>query len=183
MPAEKYETVQSGASAAPGEEVKERRGWPRYAIMAMARVLEPRSMAKIEGRCTDLGAGGCYVDSVSAFPADILVQVRISQGQRHIESPARVIYSKAGMGMGLTFTEMELSERAKLESWLYELSGGSEHAPGLTDPAQISGSRALQPTPVAARERAALLHLIDLLARKHHITAREAEELIRELLS
>lgn len=150
--------------------------------MASARVVEPRSMAKIEGRCTDLGAGGCYVDAVSVFPTDSLVQVTISQGNRRFESQARVIYSKAGMGMGFTFTEMELSERAKLDSWLYELSCGPERVPGLSDSAPISAPRALPSAQPAASERAVLLHLIDLLARKHHIAAREAEELIRELL-
>jgi hypothetical protein len=174
--------ITTGASIAASEDTGERRRWARYAIMAMARVVEPRSMARVDGRCTDLGAGGCYVDSINPFPTGSSVQISVWQGSRRFESQASVVYSLAGMGMGLVFTEMKPSERATLQAWVRELSCGMETEPGHADPVPAPPAAAPQPSPSgASSERAVLMHLIDLLARRRHITAREAEDLLREL--
>ena len=184
MSAGKNHTIAAGASLATGEDTGERRRWPRYAVMAMARVIEPRSMANADGRCTDLGVAGCYVDSINPFPAGSSVRVSVWQGSRRFESQASVVYSLPGMGMGLVFTEMEPSERATLQAWVRELSCGLETEPGHSDPAHAPPAAAPQPSQSGASpERAVLTHLIDLLARKRHITAQEAEDLLRELFS
>jgi hypothetical protein len=182
MAAEKAQAKPISARPEPGEEVSERRGWPRYAITAMARVVEPRSLAKAEGRCTDLSLGGCYVDSINPFPKDSAVRVSIWQGSRSFESEARVVFSQVGMGMGLMFTEIEPAEREKLQTWLHELHCGLETVPSPREPAAPYVLHAPQPAQPGAPVRAALMHLIDLLARKQHISTREAEDLLRELL-
>lgn len=184
MSAGKNHTIAAAASVATSEDTGERRRWPRYAVMAMARVIEPRSMAKADGRCTDLGIGGCYVDTINSFPTGSIVQVSVWQGSRRFESQASVVYSLSGMGMGLVFTEMEASKRAILQAWVRELSCGLETEPGQSDPAPAPPAAAPQPSQSGASpERAVLTHLIDLLARRRYITTQEAEDLLRELFS
>ncbi|MGA2483794.1 MAG: PilZ domain-containing protein [Candidatus Acidiferrales bacterium] len=182
MAAKKGDTITGGASIATGEEIAERRRWPRYAIMATARVIEPLSMAKVEGRCTDLGAGGCYVDSINSFPLGTKVRLSVWQGNRRFESLACVVYSLRGMGMGLVFTQMEPAERATIETWVRELSCGLESEPGHSELTTVPSAHAPQaPQSEASSERAVLMHLIDLLARKCYVTPQEAESLLREL--
>lgn len=182
MAAKNEDAIAGGASVATGKQIDERRQWPRYAIMATARVIEPLSMAKVEGRCTDLGAGGCYVDSINSFPIGTHVRVSVWQGNRRFESLACVVYSLHGMGMGLIFTEMEPAERATIETWVRELSCGLESDPGHSDLATVPPAQAPQVAQSdASSERAVLMHLIDLLARRHYVTLPEAESLLREL--
>jgi hypothetical protein len=77
----------------------------------------------MQGRTADLSEGGCYVDTMSPFPAQTRVRVRITRAQRSFESLATVVYSVAGMGMGLRFEAPEAEQLVSLRKWVSELSG------------------------------------------------------------
>ena len=172
MPTEKHDAASADATVSSTTSVKERRRWPRFSLTAATQVTELNSMARIEGRCTDLSAGGCYVDTLNPFPVGSMVQVVVAQGERKFTGQACVAFSQSGMGMGLAFMEMDSAERESLHAWLDELGCGQSH---ILVPAEPEKS---------AQEnlRGALMHVIHLLVRKRLLSSAEGEELLRELL-
>jgi hypothetical protein len=68
----------------------------------------------------DLSQQGCYVDTDNALPLGRVADVRIRKGAQLFEARARVVYSRAGAGMGLVFTAIEPERLRTLETWLVE---------------------------------------------------------------
>jgi hypothetical protein len=93
----------------------------RCALVASAEVTELGSGAKLSARTSELGLGGCYIDTLNPFPAGSLVQLRILRDNGVFETKAKVVYSDRRFGMGLAFTEMSLNQRSLLEGWLAEI--------------------------------------------------------------
>ena len=77
----------------------------------------------LSGRTSELGIGGCYVDSLNPFPEGTLVGLRILRDQGVFETKAKVVYCDARFGMGLAFTDMTPDQRSLLEAWLTEIVG------------------------------------------------------------
>jgi hypothetical protein len=151
----------------------ERRVAPRYGINADTEVEEPETEAKVSGRTADLGMGGCYVDSLTTFPAGTNVQVRISRAGRTFEARAKVLYGKPGMGMGISFLEIGQEEQTLLDQWIQELSTASH--PGVEEYAAPSMKDR------GGAEVAVMAQLITLLIRKGTISQSEGEQLRRGL--
>ncbi len=172
MPTEKHDAASAGATVSSTATARERRRWPRYSLTAASQVTELSSMARVEGRCTDLSAGGCYVDTLNPFPVGSMVQVAVTQGERRFTAQACVAFSQLGMGMGLAFMEMASAERENLHAWLDELGCGQSHVMAPAEPEKSAPENL----------RGALMHLIHLLARKRVLSSAEGEELLRELL-
>jgi hypothetical protein len=101
----------------------EQRSFSRYSFTASAEVTDVKSQTRINGRISDLGRGGCYVDTISPFVVDKDVKMRIVKDKAWFCAEGRVVYSAIGMGMGLIFTVVEPAERLILERWIAELSG------------------------------------------------------------
>lgn len=114
-----------GGIAAVGSGSAERRQHARYPFTGTLEAFELNSETRIQGRTADVSEGGCYVDTMSPFPAKTRVKVRITREKRAFESHATVMYSVAGMGMGLRFEAIEPRQLANLKKWLAELSGES----------------------------------------------------------
>src|SRR5882672_6425543 len=85
----------------------DRRTHPRYEFIAAGEVVAAESGARIETRVRDVSQQGCYVDTSDALPLGTVTGVRITKGAQLFEARARVVYSRAGKGMGLVFTEIE----------------------------------------------------------------------------
>ncbi len=101
----------------------DRRERPRYAVSAAAEALEPRSNMRLTGRATDLGMGGCYVDTISPFAVGTAIRVRLFSERHCFQTRAMVTYALTGMGMGLAFSETSPDQSASLRHWVAELSG------------------------------------------------------------
>lgn len=101
----------------------ERRRYERYPFTATLEAFEPESETRIQGRTADLSEGGCYVDTISPLATKTRLKVRITRGQRSFESPAVVVYSVLGMGMGLEFEATDSQQMVNLKKWVGELSG------------------------------------------------------------
>ena len=172
MSTEKESVPKAGSPGPSTVAVRERRRWARYSLTAATQVTELSSMARVEGRCTDLSAGGCYVDTLNPFPVGSMVQVAVTQAERKFTCQACVAFAQSGMGMGLAFMEMEPTERESLHAWLSDLGSGQNQVVAPSEPKQ------------AAEEtyRGVLMHLIHLLVRKRILSSAEGEELLRELL-
>ena len=84
----------------PGRRLgKERRTSPRYPFTATCDATEPKSGAKIIGRTSDLGRGGCYIDTIGPFPKGTSLVVRINRESQTLKMSAKVAFAQPGMGM------------------------------------------------------------------------------------
>lgn len=112
-------TLKQRTKATPAHSKK--RAVRRCAFVASAEIIEPASGARISARTSELGLGGCYIETLNPLPDGSLVQCRILRDQGVFEAQAKVVYSHASFGMGLAFTEMAPEQRLLLENWLAEL--------------------------------------------------------------
>jgi c-di-GMP-binding flagellar brake protein YcgR len=98
----------------------DRRTHPRYEFIAAVELVAAESGARIETRVRDLSQQGCYVDTNNALPLGTVTDVRITKGEQLFEARARVVYSRASKGMGLTFAAIAPEQLRTLETWLAE---------------------------------------------------------------
>ena len=98
----------------------DRRTHPRYVFIAAVEVVAAESGARIETLVRDLSQQGCYVDTSNALPLGTVTGVRITKGAHLFEARARVVYSRAGKGMGVLFTAIEPAQLRTLETWIAE---------------------------------------------------------------
>jgi PilZ domain len=113
----------SHAVAEAGVAATDRRNAERHIVTASAEVVEHSSGARFSARTTDLGPGGCFVDTILPFPVGAKVRVTVQKGQAHFETDGLVVYSQTGLGMGIAFQPLEGHQRQALNSWLMELTG------------------------------------------------------------
>ena len=168
------------SNSSPGNiqsgDTHERRLHSRSPFSAAAEVYDLGSQARVAGRCSDISAGGCYLDTLTPLNVGSTVRVRIVRELREFEASAIVAYTHVGMGMGLTFTEIRSENQEILNSWISGASG--VHAPeraahrNEAEPNKSERSGAL---------RMALNELITLLVRKKLVSEEEAAELLRRM--
>lgn len=131
----------SESGSPPQPAPKERRRHLRFSFTASVQVVEPKSGAQIQGRITDLGRGGCYVDTISPFPVGTVLRVCIRREKVSFEAMAKVIFSQVGMGMGLAFISASPDQVRLFQSWILELSRNVLPLPDPTVPDQrVSGA-------------------------------------------
>jgi hypothetical protein len=153
----------------------ERRRHPRYPFTGTLEAFEPQSQTKMQGRTADLSEGGCYVDTMSPFPAQTCVRVRITRAQRSFETKATVIYSVAGMGMGLRFETPDAEQLVSLRKWVGELSGETTAEAATVETERSGGGP-------AARDLV-LNELIVELMRKNVLTEAKGRGMLEQLAS
>ncbi len=135
-------------------------------------------------RISDLGRGGCYVDTFSPFPLKTGVKIRITKDQRSFVAQARVVYSKVGMGMGLQFTSVEPQQLPVLEKWLGELSGTAPCEMGVEDECRVPGALAPSKEEYTGKDTGYVLsELILTLMRKGALSQDEGKGMLARLLS
>jgi PilZ domain len=158
------------------EKRNERRKIPRYSVNADSEVEEPKVRAKINGRMTDLGLGGCYVDAMMTFPVDTAVHMRMTREDLHFEADAKVVFAKPGLGMGLMFTDLTAAHKRYLTEWVDELSGTER----IVEPS--TRSTPMDDEELATRsEQTALQQLIKVLLQRDVITQSDFEQVLRAI--
>jgi len=160
---------------------QERRTSSRYPFTAICDAMDPASGLEIVGRTSDLGRGGCYIDTISPFPAGTSLLVRINRERQILQIGAKVVFDQPGMGMGLAFTDAERDQQAILDQWIADLSGEPIAKPGLASP----GSGASQRGSARGTDNQALPvmnELILLLIKKGVLAEAEGKSLLQKLL-
>ena len=160
----------SGSKSASTSEA-ERRGTHRHTVTASAEVVELGSGAKFSTRTTDLGPGGCFVDTMVPFPVGADVRVKVHKGRTQFETGGLVVYSQAGLGMGIAFSDMEPTQRAALDAWLAELTGEKQSA--AHESSYAGEARASRTT-----DKAAFVRLVRLLISKGLLTEAEGASVL-----
>ncbi len=109
------------ADQVANSDVKQRR-FARYSFIAAAEVMSLNTDTRLSSQTSELGMGGCYVDTLNPFPEGTLVRVRIVRDDGSFESSAKVVYILPGFGMGLAFTDVTHEQRLMLEKWIAALA-------------------------------------------------------------
>jgi len=156
-----------------GNATADRRNNDRHIFTASAEVIELSSGARFATRTTDLGPGGCFVDTLLPFPVGAKVRLTVRKGQTNFETKGIVVYSQTGLGMGIAFESLEANQRQALDNWLAELTG-ERHvvAPVSSSKANFGGAgRRPETSP-------SVIRLIQLLISKGIITEAEGASLL-----
>jgi hypothetical protein len=149
----------------------ERRSTSRHAFMAEAEVLALRSGVRFSSRISDLGPGGCFVDTIAPLPIGTKVQVIVRQGKTQLDTEGLVVYSQAGLGMGVAFDELGPGQRMALNTWLGELT--DEHRLAQEAPPAPKEKRPARSNP----DNGVVVKLVQLMVKKGLLTELDAKSL------
>jgi len=100
----------------------ERRRYLRFPFTASVEAFEPQSNAKLSARTSDLSLGGCYVDTLNPYAVGTVIQIRLTKDEVTFEADAKVSFSQAGMGMGVTFISETPHQLHIFQKWFTELT-------------------------------------------------------------
>ena|SRR5579872_5722543 len=151
----------------------ERRGENRHTITAAAEIVDVASGARFTTRTSDLGPGGCFVDSLTPFPIGSKVHVTVRQGETEFQVGGAIVYSQMGLGMGIAFNELTFEQRLDLEGWLVEVASGKKRSMETTLSAKSDNK-------LNDIHRATLAELVKLLVSKRILTDSEAASLMQD---
>ncbi|HXW56316.1 MAG TPA: PilZ domain-containing protein [Candidatus Cybelea sp.] len=172
-----YSKRTSRRSGEGGTTDVDRRSTDRHLLTASAEVIEMSSGARFTTRTTDLGPGGCFIDTVNPLPVGAKVRVAIRKGKSDFRTPGTVVYSQHGLGMGISFDDLDAEQRHALNLWIKELSG---QEPTWTDSAnfgkQIDAQRAF------SSDRTALIRLVQALVGKGILSPAEGAVVLDDSL-
>ncbi len=175
MTYDSHKQYSGSKSAGGGRSTKDvdRRHADRHIFTAAADVVELGSGARFSTRTTDLGPGGCFVDTMVPFPTGSKVRVTVRKGSTQFEADGTVVYSQVGLGMGIGFDALDSSQRQALDAWLIELTAGRQgshrEAGSLSQNSMASGPRANQ---------TAVVRLVQLLIGKGLLTEAEGASVL-----
>src|ERR1700678_2340579 len=152
----------------------ERRAAERHMFTAGAEVIELKSGARFSTRATDLGPGGCFVDTVCPFPVGSNVRVTLQKAKTTFQTAGTVVYSQHGLGMGIAFEDHDDSQRIALAEWLREITGESPCFPEVV--------RMPSPTAGGLRgpEWTAIVRLVELMITRGILTESEGMSVLHD---
>jgi hypothetical protein len=168
-----------GEGNSAGVAPQEQRSSPRYAFSAAAEAVHLQADTRLNGRISDLGRGGCYVDTINPFPVGADVKIRISKDNASFVAQGRVVYAAGGMGMGLMFTKIEPERLQVLERWLAELRGDISPE---ADALERDQPELVEATSANGEQNYVLNELIIALMRKRVLTDAEGKAMLQKLL-
>jgi hypothetical protein len=153
----------------------ERRGANRHPFIAAADVVELGSGSRFSTRTTDLGPGGCFVDTMVPLAAGAKVRLSIREGQNRFEVTGIVVYSQSGLGMGIAFDTLKPDQRTALALWLGEEINEHERA-------HDSIQELRKPGLPHGSDREALVRLVKLMTSKGVLSEAEAASIFGDVL-
>jgi hypothetical protein len=164
----------------PPVEPVEKRSCPRFPFSPAVEALDLQADTRILGRLSDISRNGCYVDTINPFAKNAAVTLTVTRDNQSFKTQAKVVYSKAGMGMGLLFTTAEPDQLRILGSWLHELSGGRTNEEEQSN--VFLQRETAKSTDVELKElRKVVSELVALLNGKNILSDSEGMTLLRKL--
>lgn len=158
----------------------ERRRELRFPFVATVEAVEPKSSAKIQGRTSDISAGGCYVDTISPFSAGTMIRMRMTKGAVTFDADAKVVISQVGMGMGVAFTSIVPQQMRIFQKWLDELRGESPREQAASPAEALPDQTAAQEN-LTAEAQPVLADLLQVLMKKGVLSEDEGKAMLRKL--
>jgi PilZ domain len=164
-----------GATRETATKEAERRSADRHIFTASAEVVDMTTGARFSTRTTDLGPGGCFVDTLCPLPIGSQVYVSVRKGHTHFQSEGTVVYSQDGLGMGIGFASLDATQQQHLATWLMELTGG-RYIP------VIDLGQEKRAPKLAGGDHATVVRLIQLLIGKGLLTEAEGQSVLHDPL-
>ncbi|HEV2521902.1 MAG TPA: PilZ domain-containing protein [Candidatus Acidoferrales bacterium] len=161
----------------PEQRQSERRRHLRFPFTASVEVIESESHAKVTGRTADLGLGGCYVDTINPLAVGTVVKIRLTKDQVTFEADGKVVFSQAGMGMGVAFLSAVPQQFRIFQKWLSQLTGESVSEQGTKEKEETNAGVAN----AANHENLVLGELVIALMRKQVLTDEEGKTMLQKL--
>ena len=93
----------------------------RVPFVAGVLVTELVTEKQIAAHTQDLSTYGCFIETITPFPAETKVRLRISRGGQQLVAQGKVTYSRPTAGMGVVFVSFEQGSLAILDKWLEDL--------------------------------------------------------------
>lgn len=123
MPIDTYKKPAASSSHHSARKPKyaKQRAVRRCAFVAAVEIIEDGDGAKIQARTSEIGMGGCYVDTFNPLREGTLVSMQILKDGAAFVARAKVVYSQQTFGMGLSFIDLTPHQRTTLENWLLEM--------------------------------------------------------------
>ena len=162
-----------GATRETATTEAERRGADRHIFTASAEVVDMATGARFSTRTTDLGPGGCFVDTLCPLPIGSEVHVSVRKGETHFQCEGTVVYSQDGLGMGIGFASLDATQNRQLETWLTELTGGRYIPP-------VDLRREKRVPKSGGADHAMVVRLIQLLIGKGLLTEAEGQSILHD---
>ena len=100
----------------------DKRGAPRYPLIASADVIEVETGASFSAQTSDISRTGCYIDMLNPSPQGMQIRVIIKNSDDVFEATARVVFTVPGLGMGIAFLRVAPQHEAVLTKWIAELA-------------------------------------------------------------
>jgi hypothetical protein len=110
--------LQRFVAAQEGAFVIERRRMTRYDFGAIAEVIDLQSRDDVIAVTRDLSLSGCFVKTITPFPAGTEVRIRITCAGSDFAAIGQVTGNITREGMGIEFVEIEPEHQAIIEEWL-----------------------------------------------------------------
>lgn len=151
----------------------DRRHAARYQFTAAAEVIEHSTGARFSTRTTDLGPGGCFVDTLVPFPVGSNIRIALHKGQNTFETDGTVVYAQSGLGMGIAFSDLNPDEALALSDWLREVTKVREQTFEILRKAQSNAVATSK-----AQDRAMITRLVNLLVTKGILTEAEGSAVL-----
>lgn len=102
----------------------DRRKSPRFALILAATLEENGTDVRLSARTSDVSRTGCYVDTLTPIPKGKSVHLVLTAGSETFETMGKVIYTSAGLGMGIQFDQpIDSKQLAVLDRWLEKAVG------------------------------------------------------------
>jgi len=164
------------AKYAGSTQVVERRQSVRLQFTASAQVVDRLTGARFSTRTTDLGPGGCFVDTLVPFPEGTVVHISLSKGQNTFETDGYVVYAQTGLGMGLAFSDLVADRATALRDWLKEVTAEREATFEILRTARNISS----PASSQLNDKAMIVRIVRLLVGKGMLTEAEGAAVLYE---
>ena len=153
----------------------ERRLKKRHTFSATAEITELTSGSRLSSRAADLSLQGCYLDSLNPFAVGTRIRVRITWEGSELTCAAVVRDSQPGLGMGVSFANLDDARKAILQGWIAKLD-----AMGADDTSVFSVSEGSNPAPIGEMKEKLALKLVELLQKKGVLNSSEVSDLLRD---
>src|SRR5579872_3382876 len=92
----------------------DRRKMSRLEFAALAEVVDIETRATFSMRMTDIGTGGCFLDTMFPLSVGSRVRVTLGRGRTQFQADGNVVSSQAPLGMGVAFDELTPDQRVAL---------------------------------------------------------------------
>lgn len=171
-------SIVKGKSAEAKE--ADRRNADRQPFTAAAEVVDLGSGARFSTRTTDLSAGGCFVDTIVPFPVESKVRLTIRREKVQFEVGGTVVYSQAGLGMGIAFNELRRGQQNILEQWLGDSTRTTAAQHPMVDTGAADRPVVDRPAVSVGSDHAALVRLVRLMIIKGILSEAEGTAIFND---